>query len=561
MKKRFFYCFIFFLFGYSLLITHSSLSQVELADPDNPVYGFLKRMQLEGIIPGYNSSELPLSRNEIAGFLKTVKKNFNKITPVDRKLFEDYEAEFEYDMYHTTDKRYSLISKESFKNIFSNKKQKDLFRYTDSSFTFFSGITADLSQRGSSGDSVKDNSVLLAEAGLKFRGTFFSSVGYFLELSNGQPATGNDSDLAFASETDPMLKGNVNFLSRKNFSSFEGYLRYQTRSNWLSLTFGRTKLVQGKGFIDKLFLSDNAYPFDFGKIDLRYKKVSYSFTYGSIKGDSVIRPLSAKNIATHYLNVDFSNSFRAGFWEAVIISNQPFSFTYLNPVSFLTSADLSSGKEQTTENNALIGFDLEVVPVKNLSLQSTLLIDDLTFGTLFKTDSLNENKFGWQFGALWTNSLNMNISAEYTHLDPFVYSHRTNKSTYTNHSMSLGHGLPPNSDEIALKIDCDITNRLNLKFLFQHQRSGEGIILDSNGNIIANYGGNINFGLGDAYLRTNGFLDGIRVNRDIFTFDLIWQPVKQFYVEGKFQYRITDNISKELKFSDMFYFATIKADL
>ena len=537
------------------------MSQVELVDADNPVYGFLKRMQLDGIIPEYNSSEMPLSRYELAGFLKIIKNNYNKITSVDRKFFEDYEAEFEYDMYHTTDKRYSVISNENIKNIFSNKKQKDLFRYTDSSFTFFSGITAELSQRGSSGDSINDNSILLAEAGLKFRGTFFNSVGYYLKLTNGQPASYNDSDLIFASETDPLLKGNANFLNGRNFNSFEGYLRYQTNNNWLSLVFGRTQLIQGKGYIDKLFLSDNTYPFDFGKLNLSYKKINYSFTYGSIKGDSVTRPLSAKNIVTHYLNVNFSNAFRAGFWEAVIISNQPFSFTYLNPVSFLTSADLSSGKEQTTENNALIGFDLEVIPFKNLSLQTTLLIDDLTFGTLFKKDSLNENKFGWQIGALWTNSLNMNISVEFTHLDPFLYSHRTNKSTYTNRSMSLGHALPPNSDEIAFKIDYDISNRLNLKFLFQHQRSGEGIILDSNGSIAANYGGNINFGLGDAYLRTNGFLDGFRVNRDIFTFNLLWQPVKQFYIEGKFQYRITDNISKDIKFNDMYYFATIKADI
>lgn len=518
-------------------------------------------MQLAEIIPGYNSSDIPFSGYKIAEYLKTIKSKYTKLSSADRKFLEDYEAEFEYDIYRSTEKRYSVISSENIKNIFSNKKQKGLFSYTDSSFTFFPGITARVSQRSSSGDSVKDNSILLAEAGIKIRGTLFNSLGYYLNLKNGQPVTGNDSDIVFARESDPELKGNTNFISRRNFNSFEGYLRYQTKRDWLSLTFGRTRLIQGKGYIDKLFLSDNTYPFDFGKLDLSYKKVSYSFTYGSIKGDSVFRPLSAKNIATHYLNIDFSDAFRAGFWEAVIVSNQPFSFTYLNPVSFLTSADLSSGREKTTENNALIGIDVEVVPVKNLSLQSTLLIDDLTFGTLFKKDSLNENKFGWQFGALWTNSLNMNFSAEFTHLDPFVYSHRTNKSTYTNRSMSLGHALPPNSDEIALKMDYNITNRLNIKIMYQHQRSGEGIILDSNGKITANYGGNINFGLGDAYLRTNGFLDGIRINRDIFTFGFLWQPVKQFYVEGKFQYRNTNNISRDLKFRDFYYFATIKADL
>ncbi|MBL0108553.1 MAG: hypothetical protein IPP52_15055 [Ignavibacteria bacterium] len=123
----------------------------------------------------------------------------------------------------------------------------------------------------------------------------------------------------------------------------------------------------------------------------------------------------------------------------------------------------------------------------------------------------------------------MNITAEFTHLDPFVYSHRTNKSTYTNRSMSLGHALPPNSDEIAFKIDYDISNRLNLKFLFQHQRSGEGILLDSNGSIAANYGGNINFGWGDAYLRTNGFLDGFQSQQRHIYFYLLWQPEAVLY--------------------------------
>ncbi|MBL0108551.1 MAG: hypothetical protein IPP52_15045 [Ignavibacteria bacterium] len=125
-----------------------------------------------------------------------------------------------------------------------------------------------------------------------------------------------------------MLKGNANFLNGRNFNSFEGYLRYQTNNNWLSLMFARTQLIQGKGYIDKLFLSDNTYPFDFGKLNLSYKKINYSFTYGSIKGDSVTRPLSAKNIATHYLNVNFSNVFRAGFWEGGSLRNQPFSLLF-----------------------------------------------------------------------------------------------------------------------------------------------------------------------------------------------------------------------------------------
>ncbi|MEO8666200.1 MAG: capsule assembly Wzi family protein [Ignavibacteria bacterium] len=560
---------VFLILTVSLIAFDIADAQVELVDVRDPVYDFLKRMQIMEVIPAYNSSDLPISRGEIGKYLVKINENMNKLTSTDRKILKDYEIEFEYDMNRTVNRQKNIFTKDGVKNFFNNDYQKHLYFHTDSNNTFFGDVFGSLSQRGSDGDSIGINSILLGGFGIKLRGTLFSSAAYYLNLSNGRFANANDSDIIFSANTDPVLKGNRNFVNeKKNFNSFEGYLRYQTRSNWLSLTFGRTQLNNGFGYIDKLFLSNNTVPFDFGRLDMNYKAVSYSFAYGSLDGDSIgiypefsSRELSAKNIATHNLNINFSDAFKLGFWESVIISDQPFSFTYLNPVSFLTSADLSIGVEQTTENNSLIGLDVEIIPVRNFSFQSSLLIDDLTFGTLLKKDSLNENKFGWQLGAQWSSKQNINFAIEFTHLDPFVYSHRSNKSTYTNRSMPLGHALPPNSDEIAGKINFDITNRLRLKLLYQHQRSGEGIILDSSGNIIANYGGNINFGLGDAYLRTNGFLDGTRINRDIFTAEIFWQPVRQFYFEGKFQYRLTDNISDDLKFKDSYYFATLRVDL
>lgn len=519
------------------------------------------------IIPSYNSSNIPISRGEVGKYLIIIIENSDKITVTDKQLLLDFEMEFEYDMFGKTKKQISVFSQTGPQNIFSNNKQKHIYFYTDSVKTFFLDFSGSLSERSSAGDSIGDNSILLGEAGINVRGTLYNSVAYFLRLTTGQYANANDSDIIFAANTDPVLKGNSNFVGRKNFNSFEGYIRYQTNTNWLALTFGRTQLNQGFGYIDKLYLSNNTVPFDFGKLDIDYKAVNYSFAYGSLKGDSTgiypfysSRPLSSKNIATHNLNINFSNAFKLGLWESIIMSDNPFSFTYLNPLSFLTSADLSTGKEQTTENNSLIGIEAEIIPVKNLSFQTSLLVDDLTFGTLGKNDSLNENKYGWQFGAQWVNRLNVNLAIEFTHLDPFVYSHRSNKSTYTNRSMSLGHALPPNSDEIAARAGYEIGNKLRFTLLYQHQRSGEGIIVDTAGRLIANYGGNINFGLGDAYLRSNGFLDGIRINRDIFTANIYWQFVKQFYLEGKFQYRIINNITENVKFKDSYYFATLRVE-
>ncbi|MBL8006292.1 MAG: hypothetical protein JNJ56_02080 [Ignavibacteria bacterium] len=561
MKIRCLFLFAVFICSESAFTPDNAFSQAELIDIKNPVYSFLKRMELMKIIPGYDSYNIPYSRKEVAVYLLEIEKSSGKITETDRKLFRDYKTEFEFDMYGKTDMQYSLISGDNAGNIFSNTKEKNLFYYTDSSAALFTDAFGSVSQRGSYGDSIPDNSEFQGNYGIEARGTLFGSVGFFIALNNSCNNKVNDSALNLIAANDPVYRQSRYFISEDNSVPFEGYLRYQTNADWLSLDFGRYRFTQGKSYIDNLFFSGKALPFDFGRLQLKYKSLNYSFTYGSLRGDSVGRPLSAKNVSSHYLNMNFSDAFRLGLWEAVIISNQPFSFTYFNPVSFLTSADLSSGREKTSENNSLMGIDIEIIPAKNISFQSSLLIDDLTFGTLFETDSLNENKFGWQFGFLWTNSLNMNIAAEYTHLDPFVYSHRSNKSTYTNNTFSLGHTLPPNSDEIALKLNYDITNRINIGVLYRHQRSGTGIILDSSGKLEANYGGNINFGLGDAYLRTNGFLDGIRINRDIFSFSFLWQPVKQFYLKGMFQYNISDNLTYNYITKESFYYLTFLIDI
>ena len=81
------------------LITELSFSQTELVDVSNNVYSYLKRMQLLRIIPAYNSSAIPITRQETADYLLIVKENLNKLSTVDRNLYKDYESEFEFDMF------------------------------------------------------------------------------------------------------------------------------------------------------------------------------------------------------------------------------------------------------------------------------------------------------------------------------------------------------------------------------------------------------------------------------------------------------------------------------
>ncbi|MBS1517303.1 MAG: hypothetical protein JSS91_04380 [Bacteroidetes bacterium] len=557
--KKFFLLLVLILF----VFLKNSEAQVELVPADNPVYGYLERMLTMKIIKGYNPAVVPISRGSVSDYLKIIKENSSKISATDRKLLEDFDIEFQYELTSGIKNSSSLFKE--IKNIFSDDKQKYLYAYTDSNATLFLDGLGSLSQRESRGDSIGRHSIGLGELGFRVRGTLYNSVAYYLRASNGQKLSGDSNDVTFARYTDPKLYAQYKFqYEQRNFDTFEGYLRYQTRENWLALTVGRNPVYQGFGFIDRLFLSNNTVPYDFLKLDLAYKSVTYSFLYGSIRGDSLGRQLDAKNIATHRVDVGFGDNFRMGLFESVIISNSPFSFTFLNPISFLTSAELSKASQtgDNNANNSILGIDAFVIPVRNVALQGSFLVDDLEFSTLFKSNAKITNKFAWQLGGLWSNAFtlsNLDLRIEYTKIDPFVYSHVSNKSTYTNWDLPLGHHLAPNSDEIAFRLNYDFTSRINLNLLFQHQRSADGIILDSTGRVIVNYGGNVNNASGYSYSDPS-FLKGNRINRNIITANFSWQFIRQFFIEFKYVHRIIDNIYQNKKFTDDYGFATIRVD-
>lgn len=534
--------------------------QVELVPPANPVYSFLNKMQIAGFANDYSNSNLPLSRGKVAELLIDLKKSSQKLSSVDQKILKDFLLEFSFDISGDLSNSFSFTDDFSFKRIFENDTQKYLYYFNDENVSLFVDGTANYHFRKFSGDNF-DNSLQLIDAGLRLRGTLFGSVGYYIKLYSGQQISGQRDDRIIAAADDSRLASTPKFISEKYYNSYEGYLRYQTETNWLALTIGREAVEIGTGYIDRMFLSNNAVPYDFLKLDLNYKAISYSFSYGNIRGDSLGRPLQNKNIVNHRLDVRFSDKVKVGFFEGIITSEDAFNFAYLNPISFLTSADFTA--EAGGETNSTLGFDIELLPINNVGLQGTIFIDDIDFRDLGgETVKSNDNKFGYQFGAFWTNSFfiqNLDFKFEYTRLDPFVYSHRTNKSTYSHYGFSLGHALPPNSDEIAVNLFYPITHRINVNLLYQFQRSGEGFEFDEEGNLIANYGGSLLRGDGD-FLIISKFLNGERVNRNLFTLDIFIEPINQYYIKFTYKRNMINRIYDGVKLNNDIFYLTVGVD-
>ncbi len=550
-----------------------SNGQTELVPVDHKIYPFLESLSLRGIID-YNSASIPISRGAVASYLKEIDSLKSKLSNTENRILNDLEVEFSYDIDKNNDKSFSLLSNlpGGLLNIFNDEEQKYLVSYTDENFSLFLDGIGSLSYRDFNTESFPNAHLSMEEIGPRLRGTLYNNIAFDVQVTEGQSLTGDQYARQVAAGYDPILAASYKFVGQKYITAFNrGYLRYESDNHSVALTFGRDNFEMGNGYIDKLFISDNIPPFDFARLDLKYKFFRYSFFYGNLQGDSLGTPLTTKNIVGHRLDIELSPSFRFGLYESVILSDESITFTYLNPISVLQSANLSTGGNTDSKNNSLMGFDFEVKPHRSLAVQFSLLIDDLNLSTLGdkKSPAGNDNKFGYQAGMIYSEPFGINdltATLEYTLLDPFVYSHRSNSSNYTNWGISLGTALPPNSDEIALELNYYLTNRVTINFLYKHQRSGEGF-LDANGNltfddevpIIRNYGGDVNRGdLDFAYV--NNFLMGARVNHDIFTISTRIEPIRQYFLDISYSFQSVDKIYLSKTFSDQFLYITASTD-
>jgi len=552
---------------FAFCISEAAFSQVELVPLSNPVYDFLDRMFTNKVIDDYSSSMGPISRRETGNLLKDITAKKNKLSKTDKLLLDYYTTEFEYDMFGTLKKSSDFFSKKGVGELFNNKKQKYLYSNTDSNVTFFWDGIASIRYMGLDGDSSGKPHVLLGEIGTRIRGTLFKSVGYYLRLSNGVRLGGTSEDAQKTAFIDPKLSSIRKYISEgnKTFDSYEGYLRYAPSTDWLGLTVGREALSFGPGFIDKLFLSNkNSAPFDFLKLDLHYKKVRYSFFHSSIVGnDSAGRQLESKYLVFHRLELGpfFNNSLRLAFNEMVVYSNVPMNFAFINPISFLTSADMNTELPGRNSNNTLLGFDIQVFPVKNLAIQGSLLIDDLNFETLGNDSAKgNDNKFALQGGINWQNAFtlpNLGLTYEFTRINPFVYAHREINNSYSNWNLPIGHSLNPNSDEHAFKLSYNFGSRLRMAVTYKMQRAGENYT-DSLGNFV-NVGSSILNGSED-FARKNEFLGGVRINKNIIIAELEFEPIKQYYFTIRYQRRNFEYVDRNITYGENIFWGNFRID-
>jgi hypothetical protein len=529
-----------------LLLSSNIHPQVENVPLSHPIYTFLKEMKVKNIIP-YISEDVPnLSRNQVKVYLKQVEDKIGELSNIEKSLFNRYKVEF-YELVDPKKTTYFFHPEKDFgtslSETFSNKV-KYFYAYTKENANVFVEILGHY-YFGQQFEPYVNNAHLF-DIGFRFHGTLFKHLGYNLSVLKGGAAGSQEVAELIEPRLIQSYKWVENTENIGNYEFTDGYLKYYAEpaeDMKLSIQLGRENKTIGYGYRSKLVLSGDNPPLDFIEFDFNYGIVHFTSIHGSTVGDYSIEPEGryTKYWAFNRFKLSFENLFDAGIGESIVYSGRGFELGYASPLAFYKFVEQSI----QDRDNANLYLDLQTSFIPNLEFQATFLLDENILSNLQNLKSY-KNKTAYQLGAFWYEAFTLNnisLIFEYTKIRPFVYSHFNIQNTYTAWGTNLGHPIGPNADEIFCRLAYNLSDWIRLSLDYYYIRRGENIY-DEEGTLIKNVGGDLNISHGTNPENPDAiFLDGIRLNNQIFQFGLRIEPIRDFIFDIIYEYDKEENIS------------------
>ena len=111
--------------------------------------------------------------------------------------------------------------------------------------------------------------------------------------------------------------------------------------------------------------------------------------------------------------------------------------------------------------------------IKNTHLYSTLFIDEIKVSSLFNKKE-SRNQLGFNIGGSITDVFisYLSLGAEYTRVNPFVYSNLIPAQTYTSYNYSLGDWMGNNFDKAIIFVKYTPLDKLKLLARYEKIRKG-----------------------------------------------------------------------------------------
>ena len=535
--------------GLLFLVNSVAFPQAETVPANHPVYAFLKRMEVKGLIERYHDAVLPLSRKEVARLLDESLLQASHMPPAERGRLREFLSEFQYDIHGSVNGFSATLGAEgeladSVSRGFLERRERFLFLHADSSATLFLNLLFDADARRISGAALGTDQAQYVQLGVRARGTLLDHLGYSVTATNAQ-FWGSRELLA----RDPLISQShaLSVTNIQNFDFEEGSVRYD--GGVVSAQVGRERILWGSGYSQKMIFSDNARIFDFIRADVAYKALRYTFLHAWLlgteshltfslptdSGSMHTEPVIAdKYVAAHRLELSFPGVMDIGAQEMVVYSNRSVDLGYLTPLSLFESVQRSRGER----DNVFWALDVQTHFLDNIEFSGTILYDDINVPDMF-TDKWSD-RYAWQVGMFYADPFSMpntNIIVEYTRVEPYTFSHgRSRDDNYTSLGAMLGTSVGPNGDAMAVRMDYLPLRNLSFSLGVIFERHGMNIV-DSTGKVIRNVGGDVLFPFRDGVdSERKAFLSGTKVRNRRLEFSALWEIVNQCWFEVRYKF-------------------------
>jgi hypothetical protein len=275
-----------------------------------------------------------------------------------------------------------------------------------------------------------------------------------------------------------------------NYTTLRANINYSFKKGNISL--GKDNLIWGYGENSNVVLSNKAPSYPYLRLDYKPlpwlifnythawlnsnipdSSLSYLTNSGRLSNDARLVFVS-KFLATHSIVINPMKGLDIALGESIVYSDK-MDPGFLIPINLFKFYD-NNRSNYLIEAGSNGQYFLSLSSrnqIKNTHLYSTLFIDEIRVSSIFnKTES--RNQLGFNLGASITDVFipYLTLGAEYTRVNPFVYSNLIPAQTYASYNYSLGDWMGNNFDRAI--IFAKYTPIAKLKFVARYQKIRKG---------------------------------------------------------------------------------------
>ena len=444
------------------LYTVLNYSQVVYTPVNSEVYNFLERLSLKQIFQ-LDDEAKPYSRKYIAGLLLEIDRHKEQLSDLEIQELKYHEQEYAYELNDPENERWFLFSHSD--SLFS-LKLSPIAGY---------GIS-------STGDANGHSRWI----GLSTFGTYSDWFGASFDLRDkGEFGDNVDKEKQYSPVTGAWYK---NADGGIEYSDVKGSINFNW--DWGSVGLIKDYFSWGHGGFGQLILSEKAPSYPYIRFNIKPASwLRFYYIHGwlnslLIDSSSIhyehtesVQPQQKENYIGKYIA---ANMLTVTPWQGVDLSLGN-SFVYSGelrpemfiPFMFFKLLDHNTGRGSVDDGNGAFYFDASVKYPDEFQFYTTVFVDVTEIRNVLEEDFSN-TWYGYTFGAkkinLFLNYLDLTI--EYTRINPWVYEHRYESTTFKHIDYLLGHWIGQNADQFKIQFNYRLLRGLKFTIYFERYRKG-----------------------------------------------------------------------------------------